>query len=435
MDNNSVFIPRDITGRLDKYLFRPEIIAIKGPRQAGKTTLLKHLAKKLVDQGIALNSIIYLTFEDKEILEKFSQDHKSFIKNFFQSSDRYYFFLDEYQYVPDGGQKLKLLYDLFPQAKFIISGSSSLDLTSQTSRYLVGRLFSFYLYPFSFQEYVNTRDKKLGAMLLQHRNQVKEFLFNGKIFDPKEISLFVKDFQRLFEEYTAYGGYPEVVKSDDIEIKKEILKNIINTYLEKDIIGLLQIGDFLKFKSLSTILAAQAGSLLNYQQITNDTGITFERLKQYLSILEETYIIKLLRPYFRNLTTELKKNPKNYFIDAGLRNYLINNFNSLERRPDKGHLVEMVVLTNCLYSLTDDISYRFWRTTGGAEVDLILKQGEYVAPIEIKYSSFKKEKVSRSLHSFLSVYQPKTALILTKDFFGQLSVNKTKIIYVPAFSF
>ncbi len=434
MTNNSIFFPREILKQIEKYLFRPEIIAIKGPRQAGKTTLLKHLVKELFIQKNPMSNLIYLTFEDKEILEKFILDCKRFIKSFIvSSSQKYYFFLDEYQYVPEGGQKLKLLYDLFPQAKFIISGSSSLELTSQTSRYLVGRIFSFYLYPFSFQEYVTAKDKKLGSILLENRQNLQEFLFEGKVFNPHNNSLFIKDIQKLFEEYALFGGYPEVVKTDDPDTKKEILKNIVNTYLEKDIIGLLQIGDFLRFKSLTTILATQVGSLLNYQQLTNDTGIAFERLKQYLSILEQTYIIKLLYPYFRNLTTELKKNPKNYFLDSGLRNYLVTNFSTLGVRSDKGHLIEMIVLANRLYATTDEVSYRFWRTTGGAEVDLVFKQGENIIPIEIKYSPFKKEKITRSFHSFITTYKPRNALVATKDFFGELSIKTTKIIFVPSF--
>lgn len=433
--NNTVFLPREITTKIEKYLMRPEILAIKGPRQAGKTTLLKYLVAKLKTK-ISEDHLIYLTFEDKEILEKFTIDSKNFIKNFLAvGKNRYYFFLDEYQYVTDGGQKLKLLYDLFPQAKFIISGSSSLELASQTSRHLVGRMFSFNLYPFSFYEYINAKDKKLGALLWQTRQKIREFLFNGKSFDARPVAIYLKDLQRLFNKYVVFGGYPEVIKTSDPEVKLEILKNVINTYLEKDIIGLLQIGDFLKFKSLATILAAQTGNLLNYQQITNDTGIIFERLKKYLSILEETYVIKLLHPYYRNLTTELKKNPKNYFLDPGLRNYLVGNFSSPEARSDTGHLIEMTVLSNSIYALTDEVQYRYWRTTGGAEVDLILKKGELPLPIEVKYSSFKKPTISRSFHSFLNTYKPKTGVVLTKDFFGKLAIDNSKILFVPALLF
>src|SRR3989344_3675287 len=294
MTNKSIFLEREVTEKIEKYLQRPEIIAVKGPRQAGKTTLLKYLATKL-KTTVSPENLIFLTFEDKEILEKFVLDSKNFIKDFqTNSKNRYYFFLDEYQYVPDGGQKLKLLYDLFPKAKFIISGSSSLELTSQTSRHLVGRMFSFNLYPFSFYEYVNAKDKKLGAVLWQARQNVKDFLYYTRKFDFRPIAIYLKDLQRLFDKYVVFGGYPEVVKASDAVVKKEILKNIINTYLERDIIDLLHIGDFLKFKSLSTLLAAQIGNLLNYQQITNDIGIVFERLKKYLSVLEETYVIKLL---------------------------------------------------------------------------------------------------------------------------------------------
>ncbi|MEK7634255.1 MAG: ATP-binding protein [Patescibacteria group bacterium] len=437
MDNPSLFFPRDLLLNIEKYLDRPEIIAIKGPRQAGKTTLLKQIKEILIAKLIPDKNIVYLTFEDKEILEKFVLDHKNFIKSFIQpSASKFFFLLDEYQYVPDGGQKLKLLYDIFPQTKFIISGSSSLELVNQTARYLVGRVFSFYLYPLSFREYINVKTPNLLSTLTEKQRLLRDFLFKGKGVNLKILSSpFIKDFKKLFEEYVTFGGYPEVVKTTDLEIKKEVIKNIINTYLEKDIVGLLQIGDFLKFKSLAVMLAAQIGNLINYQQLTNDSGIHFNRLKNYLSNLEETYIIKILPPYYKNLTTELKKNPKIYFFDSGLRNYLVGNFSPLDNRSDKGQLVEMAGLTNLLFSFTDNLNYRFWRTTGGAELDFVLKQGEIIYPIEVKYSSFKRPQISRSFLSFINTYRPKTALILTKDFIGSVTIKQTLVYFAPIYYF
>lgn len=425
------YLNRNLIGELEKWLGRKEIIAIKGPRQAGKTTTLKILKEHLiVEKKVSADRVIYITFEDRDILEAFDKSPKEYINSYVASApdEKFYFLIDEFQYLKEGGQKLKLLYDIYENAKFIITGSSSLEISEHTAKYLVGRVFSFNLYQFSFFEYLQTVPKNLRNAYLDASKVIENFLIGNKPIGAKE-DIFEKDFSRYFEDFVTFGGYPEVIKAGDAQTKKIILKNIYDTYITKDIVGLLRIRDISGFRAVVSLLANQAGNLLNLQTLASDSGSYFRQLKQYISILEETYIINNLRPYFRNKTTELKKNPKVYFVDTGLRNYIVNNFNEFRIRPDSGNLVENAVLSGLRDKKDDGIKY--WRTMGQAEVDFIIGQPDNIIPVEVKYSSMKRPEITRSLKTFISAYKPKKVLVLTKGFWGKAKFETSEIGFAP----
>jgi predicted AAA+ superfamily ATPase len=425
------YLPRLLFDEVIKWLKRKEIIAIKGPRQSGKTTLLLMIQDYLIEkEKVNPKNVIFLTFEDREILEKFSKAPKDFVSSFIrgQKNERFYFLIDEFHYLEEGGQKLKLLYDIFPNIKFIITGSSSLEIAGKTAKFLVGRMFSFYLYQFSFEEFIKAKSDQLSYIYEERKNKVIDFILNGKDFKFTE-DIFQEDFRKLFEEYAIYGGYPEVVKAEDVETKKIILKNIFETYITKDIIELLRINNLHKFRNLFTLLANQIGNLINYNSLSSDVQSYFREVKHFISVLEETFIIFLLRPYFSNKITELKKNPKVYFVDIGLRNYAINNFNELNLRGDIGQIVENI----CLFQLKvrySDFPIKYWRTLAKAEVDFILELGNEIIPIEVKYSV--EPKISRSLRNFISEYKPKKVLVITKGFSGEEKINSSLVKFIPA---
>ncbi|MDI6794623.1 MAG: ATP-binding protein [bacterium] len=426
------FFYRNLLEQLKKWISRKEIYAIKGPRQSGKTTLLRILKDYLIgEKGVSLENIVFLTLEDREVLEKFSRNPKEFVRSLVmhKQNEQFYFLIDEFQYLQDGGQKLKLIYDLFENIKFIITGSSSLELTGKTAKFLVGRMFSFYLYQLSFEEFISVKSSQLNNVYQENSRLIKEFILEGKDFACPEEDIFGGDFERYFEEYSLFGGYPEVIKTDDIETKRLILKNIYDTYVSKDIIELLKITDISKFRTILELLANQIGCLINYNSLTTDSQSYFNQIKHYLSVLEETFIIGLLRPFFTNKTTELKKNPKAYFIDLGLRNYLLNNFNEFSLRPDKGGIVENIVFTQLKIKELDPLKY--WRTLSKAEVDFIIEIGGELVPIEVKYSYFTRPQITRSFRNFILQYQPQKAIVLTKNFWGNLNFEKTIIKFIP----
>ena len=425
------YLHRKLFDQLIRWLDRREILAIKGPRQSGKTTLLQMLKDHLIlEKKVEKEQVIYLTLEDIDILEALSRDPKAFIKGYIGGKEdrRFYFLIDEFHYLHEGGQKLKLLYDLFENIKFIITGSSSLELTGSTSRYLVGRVFSFYLFPFCLEEFLETKEPNLYHVYRENNEILREFIIEGKDFKVKE-EIFEKDFLRYFEEYVRFGGYPEVIKTDDFEIRQVILKNIYDTYITRDIVELLRLGDVSTFRTIVTLLANSMGGLIHYGSLASDGKSYFRQIKHYLSILEETYVIRILKPYSGNLSTELKKNPKVYFIDSGLRNYIIRNFNETGLRPDGGKLVENVVLSEL--SQKGDEEVRYWRTTAKAEIDFILRTGDQIIPIEVKYSKLKSPEMSRGFRSFISQYKPQRALILTKGFWGKAEIQGTEIGFIP----
>ena len=187
----------------------------------------------IVEKKVKEENIIFISFEDRELLEQFSLDPKNFVKKYIEGKERNYFMIDEAHYCKDIGQKLKLLFDTYENTKFIITGSSSLELTSHTAKFLVGRLFSFELLPFSFYEFLNAKDKRLAKIYLEENEKIKSWIFHGKDFEVKTKDVFIKELLTYLNEYLIFGGYPEVVKAKDEEEKKIILKNIFNTYIER----------------------------------------------------------------------------------------------------------------------------------------------------------------------------------------------------------
>ena len=418
--------PREITKKLLKWLPRRECYAIRGPRQSGKTTLLKVLEDKLKKQG---KNIVFLNFEDYDILEAFEKNPKEFIKSFLTTRKKYFFLMDEYHYVKDGGKKLKLLYDTFENIKFIITGSSSLEISGAMAKFLVGRVFFFELLPFNFYEFLNAKDERLAKIYEKTHKQIVNFLSNNKDFKLKE-DIFLKELLRFLNEYAVFGGYPAVIKAKDKETKIEILKNIYNTYISKDIVEFLKFSDALKYRDVVKVLALSTGNLINYQEICSDTNTYYHELRKIISILLETYIISLIKPFCKNPRTEIKKIPKLYFFDLGLKNYIIENFNNLEIRQDRGEIAENLVFL-ALRRMFPEASINYWRTIAKAEVDFVLRIKNEIIPIEVKFQNLEKPKISRSLRSFIETYKPKKVLVITKDLWAEKNLGKTKIKFIP----
>jgi len=425
MEKKLIF-KRDIEASMLKWMERREAYAIKGPRQSGKTTLLKILEDALKRKGI---STVFLNFEDPDILEAFEANPKEYVKSFLVKEGKYCFLMDEYHYVKDPGKKLKLLYDTFENVKFIVTGSSSLELSGAMARFLVGRIFFFELFPFSFHESLAAKDARLAKIYGEKNIEIKEFIVGGKARIDKDI--FLKEFVPFFEQYTIFGGYPAVIKAEDIETKRMVLKNIYDTYISKDVVEFLKVTDALKYRHVVRALSVLIGNLINYNEICSTCQTYYKELKRIISILSETYIISLIQPFFRNPITELKKVPKVYFFDLGLRNYIIDNFNSLEKRTDSGALIENFVFLS-LKNNFQETTINYWRTIAKAEVDFVLRVKDEIIPIEVKYQSFRAPKVSRSLRSFIKSYKTKKALVVTKDFWGKTKVDNTTVFFVPA---
>lgn len=424
------YFERDLFYEIIKYLNKKEIIAIIGPRQSGKTTLLQIIYKNLPKN----KRKFFLTFEKRAYLEIFNNDIENFKKLYIDPYD--YIFIDEYQYANNAGKNLKYLFDT-SKTKIIISGSSSLEI-KELGKYLVGRVFPFYLYPLNFSEFLKVKDKKLYEIIFPVRQIIEKILRNKTL--PLRIKSSIKSesltkrLKDLFYQYLIFGGFPRVVKTQTLEEKKLVLESIAENYLLKEIRTLLKLATENELLTLAKFLSLQTGNLISYNELSNNTNLNFHSLKKHLKILEETFVIKQIRPFFKNKRVELVKNPKSYFLDLGFRNKIINNFSEIENRPDLGSLVENFVF-NALNQKKYINQINFWRTKSQAEVDFVYETEGEIIPIEAKFSPVVKKAIGKSLFSFIKKYQPKKAIITTSNEFGIRRLEKTIIYFIPVYYF
>lgn len=414
-----MYIHRELEKTILPYLDRREALSILGPRQAGKTTFLGEIVRVLEQAG---KKVRFLTFENRADLDLFNTSIEDF-KRLMAEYD--VVVIDEFQYAKEGGQKLKYLYDTTTQ-KFIVSGSSSLDLVFQTGKYMVGRLLEFTLLPFSFREFLSFREPELFSLLDKKENLTLLECDARDVFG-EEIT---RRLSELLEEFVLFGGYPAVTLTLEREEKEKILGGIAENYLLKDIESLLHLATGDKLRVLEKLLSTQIGNLVQYDELSRASGLSFPELKEHLNILEKTYVLTLVKPFFTNRRTELTKNPKVFFLDLGLRNFVLSDFRPLRDRPDAGALME-----NYAYTLLSrrapslSMGVRYWRTKSKAEVDFVLETSDAVFPFEVKYSS--KRVVGKSLHSFIRKFHPKRVAILTKDFAQQETISESMINFLP----
>ena len=422
------YINRLLLEEIKKWIDRREIIAIRGPRQSGKTTLLILLREWLEkEKGIDEKHIVYITFEDRGQLDAFSQNPKDFIARYLSDTKRHYFLIDEAQYCSELGQKLKLVYDLFENVKLIITGSSSLELKNQTGRFLVGRLLEFELMPLNFYEYLTYADESLARIYKQWNDKIIGMIAKGNDFEVKKSKeIFVDELLKHLNAYMLFGGYPAVVTAKREEEKKMLLKNLINNYIDRDIVSFLHITDTIKFRKFVTSIAALNGSMVKLNELANQIGSYFKEITMLMDVLEQTYIIRRISPYYKNLVTELKKAQKIYFVDTGLRNSLIDSFSDIWSRPDAGTLAENFVM-NELYTVA---KLNFWRTTAKTEVDFVANT-KRLLPIEVKFAHFIKPEMGKSLYGFIEQYKPYNGIVVTKDFWGERDAKGTKVKFIP----
>lgn len=414
-----MYVKRELETKIEPFLNRKEAISIVGPRQAGKTTFIKHLKERLEKGG---KRVKFVTFENRNDLVLFQDS----IEDFKKIAEKYEcVIIDEFQYAKGGGQKLKYLYDTLP-TKFIVSGSSSLELTFQTGKYMVGRLFDFTLWPFSFREYLEAVDVELLSIVKATGISADSLLEQTK---PAAVGAEMR--RRLvaaLEQYAVYGGYPAVVLAPSVAEKEKVLESIVEKYLLYDIKDLLRLPTAEELRLLAQLLAGQIGGLIKYEELSRSARLPYRDLVKHLAILEKTFIVNLVRPFFTNRRIELTKNPKSYFVDVGVRNFFVADFRPAKARPDLGALMENYA-ESALSRLNLAPRVKYWRTKSKAEVDFVIEREQARYPIEIKYVS--DRKVGKSFYSFIEKFNPPVGVILTKDYAGQERVKNTLIKFIP----
>ena len=404
MKETKEYIPRFLEEKIKKYLPKKEFIAVVGPRQSGKTTMLRNIFKYL-------KNALFIDFEDREKLALFDNDLKSFVELYVKGYD--YLFIDEFQYSKEGGKNLKFIFDNY-ETKVIISGSSISELSIQSIKYLVGRILIFSLYPFSFSEFLQFKDRKIFD------------IYNKTSKLSEQIISRINEFYR---EYVIYGGYPRVIISESLEEKKTILRNIYNTYLLKEVKEILGIKEDYKISKLMHGLALQIGGLVDYGGLCSLVGCPYNELISNLNILKKTFIINESRPFYTNKRTELVKNPKIFFFDNGFRNFIINNFQELRNRTDKGQLNENFVSSEIA---KNDINLQYWRSKSKAEIDFVIEKEGRIIPIEVK-SDLYKPNLNKAAYSFCRKYKSKEIFILSERLFDKKKFDFGIAKFMPLF--
>lgn len=401
-----VYVEREIEKSISEWIDEREIVIIRGARQCGKTTIMKKTLESLKSRGISEQQLSFLTFEDDIIRLKFEENPVEFIKAYQLSEKKHYFFLDEVQYIDNVGKKLKLIFDSIDNVKLIVSGSSSFDLTS-LGKYLVGRAIFLDMRPFSFLEFLRAKNK-------QHEKAYSEHRIN---FDKPDIKkyIFLDNLNSLLKEYLTFGSYPRIVLEENKERKKELLKNLFLTYIEKDIVSLY--GNEYRDNAIKVLkVLSLTKGIIKYESISQDSGVSVKEIKEILPLLEDSFAISIIKPFYKNILNELRKNPKIYFIDCGLRNYISGQLDI----PNFDILYENFAC-NQLKPLHD---VKYWRTTAKTEVDFIIDDK---IPVEVKTAA----KIPRSLRGFIESYNPQHAFVANLSGVSKSIIKNCKVFLFP----
>lgn len=382
---------RKIVDEILNFIDLEEILVLHGARQVGKTHIMFWLQNHLEEKK---ETTYYIDLEDsrfKRLLDLGVDEFIDHLKEegyYKKENKRLYVFIDEIQYLENPSEFLKLVADHHKNVKLIVSGSSSFEIKSKFKDSLVGRTINFEIFNLDFEEF----------LLFKEYNYKK-----GEVYTDKKI----EELRLMYEEYVLFGAYPKIVLSDEIKVKERRLQQIVDTYIRKDVRELANIENIEKFNKLIEMLASQSGQMLNVRELSDTCDLSIPTVDRYLFILEQTYIIKLLRPYSKNIRSELTKVPKIFFYDSGLMQMLW-----LKSLPKEviGKVFETSIFSELIKKYGQD-SVHYWRTKDKKEIDFIVREKNNILPIEVKLN-FARMNFS-SIDYFLDEYKIDKALFVS----------------------
>lgn len=359
---------------LKEFIKPNKVLIIYGPRRVGKTTLVKHYLEKAkekirIDSGDSIETQRMLSSQDFDLLKQYAKNYSLI-------------FIDEAQRIANLGLNLKIMVDQIPEIRIVITGSSSLELAGQVGEPLVGRKTTLLLYP-------------LAQLELK------------KLFNQYEL-------ETQLQKHLVFGGYPEVIIEEDLKIKQEILKDITESYLLKDILELEKVKYSKLLLDLLRLLAYQIGGEVSLSELAEKLHIDVKTVARYLDLFEKSFIIYNVRGFSRNLRKEITKKSKYYFFDNGIRNAIINNFNPLETRNDVGMLWENFLFMERMKKRSYQRIYAndfFWRTWDKEEIDLIEERDGRLFGFDFKFNSSKM----KPLKTWRENYPDSELSIINKD--------------------
>jgi uncharacterized protein len=356
-----MFIPRAITNKIKQHSQGYPVVAITGPRQSGKTTLVRQMFPKHA----------YITLEDLDVCAKVKSDPKGFLLSYAQGQG---IIIDEAQQVPELFSYLQAIVD---QEKkngfFILTGSQNFLLHEKITQSLAGRVALFTLLPLSIQELKNASE-----LSPESHTQIKK------------------------------GFYPKLYEDANLDVDY-LYMTYVATYIERDVRNVLQISDLIGFQNFMKLCAARIGNIINFAELARDCGISPKTAQAWISILEASYIIKLIHPFYKNFSKRLIKSPKLYFIDTGLACHLlgIKTAQDLFLHEARGPLFESMIMMeiNKFYcNQAVNAPLYFWRTTQGQEIDCVIESSvDQQILVEMKASVTYKSEFASTLHTWENI--------------------------------
>lgn len=343
-------IQRTIEQQIIRHLKPGQVSLIYGARQVGKTTLVQSISTQL---GL---KTLYVNGDDLTAQEQFSSQRLSALKNIIGNSEL--LIIDEAQRIPNIGINIKLMVDSLPNLRMLVTGSSSLDLASKVKEPLTGRTRTYHLPPLSITE--------LSSM------------WDGLELESRKTQLLT------------YGNYPAIVLAPDNVERQRKLTELTESYLYKDVLEMGLVNKVVEIRKLLQLIAYQIGQEVSLNELANTLSIDKKTVGRYLALLEQSFVLFSLSSLSRNLRTEIRRNRKYYFWDLGVRNALINNFDPIDIRPDRGHMWENFLIIerqkNIMLLPIPAFSY-FWRLSSGAEIDYIEERGQSLQAFEVKWGN------------------------------------------------
>lgn len=372
MNKKRKMYSRYLREKIERRLGSGKAIVVIGPRQVGKTTLIESI--------LETKDYLLLNGDDPKTRSLLTEPNTEQIRAIL---GKYKFvFIDEAQRIEGIGLTMKIITDTFKDVQLFVSGSSSFDLGNKINEPLTGRKWEYKLFPISWEEFEN------------HHGYLNS--------------------EQQLENRLLYGFYPDVLNNVGDEIS--ILRNLVNSYLYKDILSYSDIRKPEVLEKLVQALALQLGSEVNYSELAQTVKVDKNTISKYIDILQKGYIIFKLSSFSRNVRNEIKTNKKIYFYDNGVRNMVIGNFNPLDLRTDKGALWENFLISERMKQIEYKQSLArtyFWRTKQQQEVDFVEENSGKIIGYEFKWN---KKKTTRLPKTFIESYNAESNVIDRDNF-------------------